>query len=73
MENLKEAKVAAYTGAGYVEEGEVKAAHVMLHLAEARAQIAQAEALNRIADLMDGTTDAPGMIGVTGHVTTGAP
>lgn len=44
-----------------------------LKLAGIHAQLAQAEQLKRIGDLMDGTTDAPGLIGITGHVTTGAP
>lgn len=41
--------------------------------AAAAAQIAQTEQLKRLGDLFDGTTNAPGLIGVTGHVTTGSP
>lgn len=41
--------------------------------AAALAQIDQAESLRRLCALFDGTTDAPGLIGVTGHVTTGMP
>lgn len=76
MDWIEEARAAATSGKGYVEEGEGEegSAHVMLHAAEACAQIAQAEQLKRIGDLLDANAkDAPGLIGVTGHVTSGSP
>jgi hypothetical protein len=76
MDHLKEAKAAAISGKGYVEDGEGSedAAHVLFHAAEVHAQIAQAEQLQRLGDLFDANADlSPGLIGVTGHVTTSAP
>lgn len=72
QDHLELAEGAMRSGIGYVEEGEgsEEPAHLMLHLSEAHAQIAQAEQLKRLADLFDGTTDAPGLIGVTGSIST---
>lgn len=69
---LDDARAAAATGGSFVQDGqgEEDNAHLLLHSAEAYAQIAQAEQLKRIADLLDARTDAPGLIGVTGSVTT---
>jgi hypothetical protein len=70
IDHLEEARTAAAQGRSYVAEGrgEEENAHVLLHSAEAHAQIAQAEQLQRLADLFDANADlSPGLIGVTGH------
>lgn len=55
VDHLEEAQAAAAKGRSYVEEGrgEEESAHVLLHSAEAHAQIAQAEQTKRIADQLE--------------------
>lgn len=70
---LDEATAETEIACGFYDDGRNAEGDRRLAIAGVRAQIASAEQLRRIADLMDGTTDAPGLIGITGHVTTGAP
>lgn len=56
IDHLKEAKGQLEAGCFLLDDGRVQAAAMRIGVASVHAQIAQAEQLGRIADLLDGTT-----------------
>jgi hypothetical protein len=72
-DHLKEARHAAENAAVELDRGNQPRAAQFVALGGLHAQIAVAERFERVGDLLDGTTDELGLIGVTGHVTSGSP
>lgn len=74
LDHLDEAKEQLEEGCQLVDAGNGIDADRHLAIADVHAQIAQAEQLKRLCDLLDGNERAAaGLIGVSGHVTSGSP